>query len=85
MHTIKLATRKRPTANRKWTKNFASHLSNFLYTFCVMWGQTYTRHRRARDVRRAAERAAARNGDAIDAASEAAIDVRMQGRNATRG
>jgi hypothetical protein len=51
----------------------------------VMWGQTYTRHRRARDVRRAAERAAARNGDAIDAASEAAIDVRMQGRNATSG
>jgi hypothetical protein len=51
----------------------------------VMWGQTYTRHRRARDVRRAAERAAARNGDAIDAASEAAIDVHMQGTDATSG
>ena len=33
MHTIKLTTSRRPTANRKSTKNFASHLSNFLYNF----------------------------------------------------
>jgi hypothetical protein len=32
-HTVKLATRERPTANRNLSKNFASHLSNFMYTF----------------------------------------------------
>jgi hypothetical protein len=29
--------RERPTANRKLTKNFASHLSNFLYIFSLSY------------------------------------------------
>ena len=37
----------------------------------VMWGRTYTRHRRARDVRRATERAAR----ATDAREDALEDV----------
>lgn len=46
----------------------------------VMWGQTYTRRRRARDIRRAAERAAAREGNARDAAAPApAITAAVDG------
>jgi hypothetical protein len=46
----------------------------------VMWGQTYTRRRRARDIRRAAERAAAREGSARDAAAPApAITAAVDG------
>jgi len=41
----------------------------------VMWGKTYTRRRRARDVRRAAERAGARGtaGSVVSADSSHAV------------
>jgi hypothetical protein len=43
---------------------------NVVLTVFVMYGKTYTRRRRARDVRRAAERAAARSE--LDQARQAA-------------
>lgn len=55
------------------------------YNFCltVMWGTAYTRRRRARDVRRAAERAAERNARALEAA--AAISAGTEGRGNLSG
>ena len=50
-----------------------------------MWGRAYTRQRRARDVRRAAARAATAGEAAINAATEAAITTRMEGRSVTNG
>lgn len=48
-----------------------------------MWGTAYTRRRRARDVRRAAERAAERNARALEAA--AAISAGTEGRGNLSG
>jgi len=46
-------------------------LLEFVDTICVMWGRTYARQRRARDVRRAAARAeAAGPGDQEEGAAK---------------
>ena len=66
---------------------FSLSLSVFWWVDCVtvMWGRAYTRQRRARDVRRTAARAAAAGEAAINAATEAAITTRMEGRSVTSG
>jgi hypothetical protein len=48
-----------------------------------MWGSTYVRRRRARDVRRAAERASER--DALAREEAAAITVDAVGRTGSSG
>jgi hypothetical protein len=51
----------------------------FICTVAVMWGRTYARQGRARDIRRTAERAAARD------AARAAVTADKDGRSGPSG
>jgi hypothetical protein len=53
----------------------------------VMWGKVYTRRRRARDLRRAAERAAERvaRGDVVSGATADAWSARTVGSGRSSG